>query len=124
MEALELLDSNFADNKVRAYAVRCLEELSDEELLDYLLQLTQVLKYESFHDSPLARFLLRRALRNKTIGHYFFWYLKVIQLSLVIFFLLIFCFDCSLKSKFQKFQNDTICYWKHIYEDVGHIVWS
>lgn len=77
MEALELLDSNFADTLIRQYAVRCLEALSDEELLDYLLQLTQVLKYESYHDSALARFLIKRSLRNRTIGHFFFWYLKV-----------------------------------------------
>ena len=32
----------------------------------YLLQLTQVLKYEMWHDSALARFLLRRALRAES----------------------------------------------------------
>jgi phosphatidylinositol-4,5-bisphosphate 3-kinase len=34
------------------------------------------LKYESYHDSPLSRFLLKRALRNKSLGHYFYWTLK------------------------------------------------
>jgi len=74
--ALELLDSRFADSKVRAFAVKCLEQLSDDELSDYLLQLVQVLKYEPYHDSALARFLLRRALLNRTIGHSLFWFLK------------------------------------------------
>src|SRR6185437_6268078 len=37
----------------------------------------QVLKYELHHDSSLARFLLRRALRNKKrVGHALFWHLK------------------------------------------------
>ena len=36
----------------------------------------QALKFELHHDSDLARFLLDRALRNKRIGHFFFWYLK------------------------------------------------
>jgi len=36
----------------------------------------QALKFEPNHDSALARFLLRRALTNKRIGHFFFWYLK------------------------------------------------
>ena len=36
----------------------------------------QALKFEPNHDSSLARFLLKRALRNKRIGHFFFWYLK------------------------------------------------
>eukprot|EP01114_Cavostelium_apophysatum_P016118 TRINITY_DN4532_c0_g2_i2.p1 TRINITY_DN4532_c0_g2~~TRINITY_DN4532_c0_g2_i2.p1 ORF type:complete len:1434 (+),score=438.70 TRINITY_DN4532_c0_g2_i2:87-4388(+) len=76
VDALELLDSKFGDAKVRSFAVQCLEALSDDELLDYLLQLVQVLKYEPYHDSSLARFLLRRSLRNRRIGHSFFWYLK------------------------------------------------
>ena len=36
----------------------------------------QALKFEPHHDSPLARLLLKRALHNKRIGHFFFWYLK------------------------------------------------
>ena len=36
----------------------------------------QALKFELHHDSALARFLLRRALHNKRIGHFFFWYLR------------------------------------------------
>jgi len=39
--------------------------------------LTQVLKYESYHDSHLAEFLIERALRNRNrIGYFFFWFLK------------------------------------------------
>jgi hypothetical protein len=66
--------------------------MSDDKLLAYLMQLvqvsdacsimlsrqtsslTQVLKYESFLDNDLARFLLRRALKNQRVGHFFFWY--------------------------------------------------
>ena len=41
------------------------------------MQLVQVLKYESLHDSPLARFLLRRALANpREIGTKLFWTLR------------------------------------------------
>ena len=36
----------------------------------------QVLKYESHRLSPLACFLLRRALRHTKIGHIFFWNLR------------------------------------------------
>lgn len=35
-----------------------------------------MLKYEPYVDCALARFLLTRALQNKRIGHYLFWYLK------------------------------------------------
>ena len=76
-DALQLLDAQFANRKVREYAVRCLDRLSDDELQDYLLQLVQTLKYEENHFSPLAVWLVNRALRNQIqIGHSFFWHLK------------------------------------------------
>ncbi|XP_042195638.1 phosphatidylinositol 4,5-bisphosphate 3-kinase catalytic subunit gamma isoform [Callorhinchus milii] len=74
--ALELLSISFADEKVRNLAVQRLEELDNNELLRYLLQLVQALKFEPYHDSALARFLIRCGLRSKRIGHFFFWYLR------------------------------------------------
>ncbi|KAH3761571.1 phosphatidylinositol-4,5-diphosphate 3-kinase [Pelomyxa schiedti] len=75
--ALELLDARFADEDARKYAVNCLSGLTDAEVSDFLLQLTQVLKYERSHDSCLARFLLQRALANTNkIGHMFYWCLR------------------------------------------------
>ncbi|PIK49264.1 putative phosphatidylinositol 4,5-bisphosphate 3-kinase catalytic subunit alpha isoform [Apostichopus japonicus] len=74
--ALGLLDCSYADVGVRTLAVDCLEELLDEELSQYLLELVQVLKYESYLDNPLSRFLLKRSLANQKIGHYFFWHLR------------------------------------------------
>ena len=72
----QLLDNNFPDPKVRAYAVSCLSAMDDAKLGQYMLQLTQVLKHEPFLDSALARFLLRRSLLNpRIVGHIFFWYL-------------------------------------------------
>ena len=77
VEALELLDAKFPDPKVRAVAVASLENLDDDELALYLLQLTQVLKHEMFVDSALSRFLLRRAIQTpEHIGQTFFWFLK------------------------------------------------
>lgn len=76
LDAMELLDARYADAHVRAYAVGRLELLTDAQLQDFLLQLVQVLKYEPYHDSALARFLVRRALRSSRTGHVLFWYLK------------------------------------------------
>lgn len=40
-------------------------------------QLVQALKYELFHHSPLAEFLLEKSLNNtRVVGHAFFWQLK------------------------------------------------
>jgi len=76
-QALQLLDAHYPAPEVREYAVGCLRNISDMDLEDYLLQLVQVLKYEPFHDSPLSRFLLQRAVQNRErIGHLLFWYLK------------------------------------------------
>ena len=52
-EALSLLDSEYADPRVRAFAVECLETLSDDEIMLYMLQLVQALKYEMYDDSQL-----------------------------------------------------------------------
>lgn len=77
MQAMELLGSRFGEYRLREYAVKCLEAFDDDELSEFLLQLTQALKYEPLHDSPLARFLLKRALANpREVGNRFFWSLR------------------------------------------------
>ncbi|KAM3832409.1 phosphatidylinositol 4,5-bisphosphate 3-kinase catalytic subunit gamma isoform [Vipera latastei] len=73
---MQLLDCNFSDETVRTMAVQKLEGLEDDEVLHYLLQLVQAVKFEPYHDSALARFLLKRGLRNKRIGHFLFWFLR------------------------------------------------
>lgn len=74
--ALCLLDAKYADSTVRKYAVNLLDQLSDSELLLYILQLVQSLKYEVYEDSPLVRFLIRRGLDEpKFVGHHLFWLL-------------------------------------------------
>ena len=72
---MKLLDCEFADEKVRKFAVQVLDTLHDEELEDFLLQLTQVRKisstqqlkqYSSFPSSftcTLSLSLLKKALK-------------------------------------------------------------
>jgi hypothetical protein len=73
--------------------VKCLYELRDHELADYLLQLVQALKYETYYDSALSKvrhvnvplcgietrnpkYLLIRSLANRAVvGQPFFWHL-------------------------------------------------
>lgn len=85
-DALELLGPTVTNTQVRAYAVGRLRKADDEELLLYLLQLVQALKFE--HDeaeapedtaqsSSLARFLITRASKNTRLGNYLHWYLMV-----------------------------------------------
>lgn len=86
--------------KVRQYAVSRLTLASDDELLDYLLQLVQVkwkfwgwkkeklsffgiffsqaIRYENDpEDSPLTDLLIQRSSTRFEIANYVFWYLKV-----------------------------------------------
>lgn len=84
--ALELLGPSFDNSAVRAYAVDRLRKADDEELLTYLLQLVQALKFEKIslekdrdasQDSSLASFLISRATKNFMLGNDLHWYLMV-----------------------------------------------
>uniref|UniRef100_A0A8C8RZV6 Phosphatidylinositol 4,5-bisphosphate 3-kinase catalytic subunit delta isoform n=1 Tax=Pelusios castaneus TaxID=367368 RepID=A0A8C8RZV6_9SAUR len=76
LNALELLDFNFPDRYVGSFTINSLRKLTNDELFQYLLQLVQVLKYESYLDCELTKFLLERALANRKIGHFLFWHLR------------------------------------------------
>ncbi|KAI1890648.1 hypothetical protein AGOR_G00155820 [Albula goreensis] len=76
LDALGLLHASFPDQELRRTAVKWMDSISDAELLDFLPQLVQALKYECYLDSPLVRFLLRRAIGDVRIAHYLFWLLK------------------------------------------------
>ncbi|KAK0628620.1 kinase-like domain-containing protein [Bombardia bombarda] len=85
-DALELLGPTFDNSSVRAFAVERLGKADDNELLLYLLQLVQALKYEHIspqsgyevaQDSSLARFLIARAVNSLVLGNYFWWYVMV-----------------------------------------------
>ncbi|KAL8780767.1 MAG: hypothetical protein Q9213_006314 [Squamulea squamosa] len=82
-DALELLGPTLDHPAVRAYAVDRLRESDDDELLLYLLQLVQALKFEKIspedttQDSSLAKFLISRATKNLMLGNYLHWYLMV-----------------------------------------------
>ncbi|KAG7092293.1 hypothetical protein E1B28_008655 [Marasmius oreades] len=88
-DALELLGPGTVDSRVRAFAVRQLSRADDDELLLYLLQLVQALKFESaatvqkssraisYDDSGLADFLIERGVKNRVLGNRLYWYLIV-----------------------------------------------
>ncbi|KAF5392397.1 hypothetical protein D9757_001549 [Collybiopsis confluens] len=92
-DALELLGPSTVDSRVRAFAVRQLMRADDEELLLYLLQLVQALKFESaatdqrssraatnaisYDDSGLTDFLISRGVQNTWLGNRLYWYLMV-----------------------------------------------
>lgn len=68
-DALRLLSPSFQHPSVRRYAVARLQQASDEDLLLYLLQLVQALKYENFDDicakyKCFSEFILSKNISN------------------------------------------------------------
>ncbi|KIR59973.1 phosphatidylinositol 3-kinase [Cryptococcus bacillisporus CA1873] len=100
-DALELLGPGFTHKMVRAFAVKRLERAEDDELLLYLLQLVQALKFEhkssldtqrghrghrkrekelasqDEQSSGLSQFLINRSVANPILGTSFHWYLMI-----------------------------------------------
>ncbi|XP_062447230.1 phosphatidylinositol 3-kinase C2 domain-containing subunit gamma isoform X2 [Rhea pennata] len=79
LEALGLLTFSFPDQDIRRTAVQQIENLSNDELLDYLPQLVQVLKFEWSLESPLVKLLLNRSLQSIQVAHQLYWLLKNAQ---------------------------------------------
>ncbi|XP_072757955.1 phosphatidylinositol 4-phosphate 3-kinase C2 domain-containing subunit beta isoform X8 [Anoplolepis gracilipes] len=75
IQALQLLLPCFPDMKVREMAVGWIREISNDELVDYLPQLLQAMKHETYEASPLTRFLLERALFSPRVAHHIYWLL-------------------------------------------------
>ncbi|KAH7884554.1 putative atypical/PIKK/PI3K protein kinase [Phlebopus sp. FC_14] len=92
-DALELLGPGTLDSRVRAFSVKQLNRANDEELMLYLLQLVQALKFESaasdqrssrstttvisYDESGLSDFLIARGVHNHVLGNRLYWYLMV-----------------------------------------------
>lgn len=77
-DALELLSPTFRNSSVQQHAVNQLQSADDEELMLYLLQLVQALKFGvGTTNSPLCHFLVSRSLNDPILGNHFYWFLKV-----------------------------------------------
>lgn len=75
LQALQLLLPCFPDMEVRRLAVHWIRDICSDELVDYLPQLVQALKHETYETSPLAGFLLERSLRSPRVAHHLYWLL-------------------------------------------------
>lgn len=78
--ALELLGPAFTNAQVRQFAVSRLTNAEDIEIVLYLLQLVQALRYEN-DDSALCSLLIEKGKANDRIGAQLFWYLTVESLD-------------------------------------------
>ncbi|CAB3363263.1 Hypothetical predicted protein [Cloeon dipterum] len=78
ISALTLLLPCFPDNEVRKVALSWVRYIECDQLVDYLPQLVQALKHETWEASPLAHFLLERSLASPRIAHHLYWLLTQI----------------------------------------------
>nr|XP_020042008.1 phosphatidylinositol 4-phosphate 3-kinase C2 domain-containing subunit gamma isoform X2 [Castor canadensis] len=79
LEALGLLTSSFPDQEIRKVAVEQLDNLLSDELLEYLPQLVQAVKFEWSLESPLVKLLLHRSLQSIQVAHRLYWLLMDAQ---------------------------------------------
>ncbi|XP_075863744.1 phosphatidylinositol 3-kinase C2 domain-containing subunit gamma [Microcebus murinus] len=79
LEVLGLLTSSFPDQEIRAVAVEQLDSLSNDELLEYLPQLVQAVKFEWNLENPLVQLLLHRSLQSIQVAHRLYWLLTDAQ---------------------------------------------
>jgi len=64
--------------KVREYAIKILEDVSNERINFILLQLVQALRYEPLDESsPLLKFLIKRSCSDGKIATTLYWHLRV-----------------------------------------------
>ncbi|XP_029419257.1 phosphatidylinositol 4-phosphate 3-kinase C2 domain-containing subunit gamma isoform X3 [Nannospalax galili] len=79
LEALGLLTSSFPDQEIREVAVQQLDNVSNDEILEFLPQLVQAVKFEWSLESPLVELLLHRSLQSIRVAHRLYWLLQDAQ---------------------------------------------
>ncbi|XP_055378493.1 phosphatidylinositol 4-phosphate 3-kinase C2 domain-containing subunit alpha [Condylostylus longicornis] len=75
LQALELLLPRYPDLEVRSKAVEWISKMPNDQLVDFLPQLLQALKHDTYEASPMAKFLLCKCLESPRIAHHLYWLL-------------------------------------------------
>nr|CAA63485.1 phosphoinositide 3-kinase [Drosophila melanogaster] len=75
LQSLELLLPRYPDAKVREKAVEWISKMPNDQLVDFLPQLVQSLKHDTYEGSAMARFLLSKCLESPRFAHHMYWLL-------------------------------------------------
>lgn len=75
MDVLQLFLPCFPDTHVRDMAIKWLLSVSNDDFVDYLPQLLEALKHETWAASPLAKLMLERSLQSARVAHSLYWLL-------------------------------------------------
>ncbi|RWS05589.1 phosphatidylinositol 4-phosphate 3-kinase C2 domain-containing subunit alpha-like protein [Dinothrombium tinctorium] len=76
IDAMQLLLPSYPDIFIRDMVIKWMEGLKCDEIIDFLPQLVQALRYDHYLESPLLWFLMRKAYSNVRIAHKLYWLLK------------------------------------------------
>lgn len=72
---VELLDSQYADSKVRQKAAEMISGLSEDDFIHLLPQIVQSLKHDCYLSSAMSELLLKQAITSPRISYYLYWIL-------------------------------------------------
>ncbi|UJR21159.1 hypothetical protein I4U23_024258 [Adineta vaga] len=82
IESFELLLPSFPDMYIRSCAYRSLiSQISSYDLIFYLPQLLQIIKFDYDYSSPIIEYLLKQCQQNYRLAHKFSWYLRQLVLT-------------------------------------------
>ncbi|CAF4458276.1 unnamed protein product [Rotaria socialis] len=83
IESFELLLPAFPDMHVRsfAYSSSLISRLTSQDLLIYLPQLLQIIKFDYSHSSTIIEYLLQQAIINYRLAHKLYWHLRQLLIT-------------------------------------------
>ena len=88
IESFELLLPAFPDMYIRSFACQSLiSQLTSDDLMIYLPQLLQIIKFDYNFSSPIIEYLLRKSLEDHRLAHQFYWHLRQLLLTENIHFI-------------------------------------
>ena len=111
IEAFELLLPAFPDMYIRSQTYRLLiSQLTIDDLMIYLPQLLQIIKFDYSFSTPLVEYLLKESIQNHQFAHKFYWYLRQALLTeglhfyryFYLFISLLFVVGENLRNEFES----------------------
>ncbi|CAF3791534.1 unnamed protein product [Rotaria socialis] len=88
IELFELLLPAFPDMHIRSFAYQSLiSRLKPDELIFYLPQILQIIKFDYNYSSTMLKYLLERSMNDYRIAHKLYWHLRQLLLTETIHFI-------------------------------------
>ncbi len=82
IEAFELLLPAFPDMHIRSFAYQSLiSHLTSHDLLIYLPQLLQIIKFDYRHSSIIIEYILKQSLIDPRLAHKLYWHLRQLLIT-------------------------------------------